>query len=91
VIKNPALLRALHEQIHACERRCGSSWNLEAAHIIPRRMGGGSRMDTEDNVLILCRECHRSWGHGRTEKRREEMRSLLQHRPAWLRELLQSL
>jgi 5-methylcytosine-specific restriction endonuclease McrA len=29
------------------------------AHVIPRRMGGGSRDDTMENTHVLCAKCHR--------------------------------
>jgi heterodisulfide reductase subunit B len=36
-------------------RVCGTSFQLEAAHIVPRSLGG--RM-SEDAIVPLCRLCH---------------------------------
>ena len=46
-----------------CER-CGSTRDLECAHILPR-VNRALRHDPE-NALALCRECHR-WAHAHPE------------------------
>lgn len=40
----------------ACEI-CGADNNIETHHIIPRRYDGS---DCEDNLVDLCRQCHRA-------------------------------
>ncbi len=41
----------------AC-RVCSEKSSLEAAHVIPRSLGGDQ---SEDATIPLCRECHRAY------------------------------
>lgn len=46
-------------------RNCGSSQQLEAAHVVARSLGGGQSADA---VIPLCHSCHRlQHDHGRLE------------------------
>ena len=36
-------------------RACSRTWALTLHHLKPRRDGGE---DTEENMVVLCRECH---------------------------------
>lgn len=49
--------RAKVDQEGVC-RVCGSPHNLEAAHVVPRSLGGGQG---EDATIPLCRTCHRNY------------------------------
>jgi 5-methylcytosine-specific restriction endonuclease McrA len=37
--------------------RCGCI-GTEIAHVNPKRMGGSRKLDTEENLLLLCKRCH---------------------------------
>ena len=39
---------------------CSNEGN-DIAHINPNRMGGSKLLDSEDNLLYLCRNCHRDF------------------------------
>lgn len=39
-------------------RVCGHAQNLEAAHVVPRSLGGGQGADA---TVPLCRTCHRNY------------------------------
>ena len=45
-------------------RWCAYRDNLEAAHIIPRSLGGGQ---SPDSIVPLCRDCHRAYDAGRLD------------------------
>ena len=45
-------------------RNCGSPYDLESAHLIPRSLGG--KMN-EDSVIPLCAFCHRQQHAGHLE------------------------
>jgi len=34
--------------------------DMHLCHVIPRRMGGGSRDDTMENTVTKCAACHRT-------------------------------
>ena len=57
---------------------CGNSHNLDKHHIAPRRIGGSKNptIHSEDNLVWLCRECHRNIHEGRwyLEHSAEELR-----------------
>ena len=38
--------------------RCETIENLDLHHIKPARFGG---KNTEDNLMLLCKSCHRKW------------------------------
>lgn len=44
-------------EAEGCCRRCGCGGKLEAAHSIPRSLGGGQG---PDSIVPLCRGCHRA-------------------------------
>lgn len=48
---------------HGCCEACGSTWQLEAAHIIPRRFR--ATRWRRDNGLCLCHTCHQYFEAGR--------------------------
>lgn len=50
---------------HAC-RACGDRHGLEAHHVVMRSLGG---RDEVENLIALCRECHRAV-HGHVLKLR---------------------
>lgn len=52
-VKNPKLLKELKEEMGCCEY-CGSPFNLEAAHIIAKGMGGAKGPDIRENIAVLC-------------------------------------
>ncbi len=58
---NPTHEKVLAEQ--RC-RNCGSPYNLEAAHTIPRSLGGKLG---PDSVIPLCAFCHRAQHEHRVE------------------------
>jgi hypothetical protein len=45
-------------------RICGSRMRLQAAHIVPRSLGGGQ---SEDSICPLCPECHRDYDNLRLD------------------------
>ena len=47
-----------------CCRVCGIGGRLEAAHIIPRSLGGEQR---EESIVPLCPACHRAYDGGRLD------------------------
>jgi len=51
---------------------CGASRHLEVHHVVPRRMGGSKdpAVDAEENLLLLCRNCHGSIHEGGWEMER---------------------
>lgn len=51
-IRDPKRLRQIEKKW--CEL-CGTTWRLERHHIRPRSLGGD---DTEENIIVLCIECH---------------------------------
>ena len=53
--------------------RCGSTQDIECAHIYPKGKFRGLRWDPM-NALPLCRECHR-WGHANGEAWRDWLRA----------------
>jgi hypothetical protein len=56
------------KESEGCCRACGSTHNLEAAHIVPRSQvhasGGG---EDPRNIIILCTRCHVAQHAGRLE------------------------
>lgn len=54
-IKNKKLLYVIKRVLGHCEV-CGNTFALEAHHIKSKGAGGN---DTADNLIVLCRECHR--------------------------------
>jgi 5-methylcytosine-specific restriction endonuclease McrA len=57
--------RAKCDEAGQC-RVCGAE-NPEAAHIIPRSQVGPPRGEHPDNIVPLCRECHRNYDQGRLD------------------------
>ena len=55
--------RAKVEREGEC-RQCGSRSELQAAHIVPRSLGGGQ---LEDSIVPLCGSCHRAYDAGRLD------------------------
>lgn len=47
--------KTIHERDKWCIL-CGKNHYLEIAHFIPRSRGG---MGIEENLVLLCRDCHR--------------------------------
>lgn len=45
-------------------RRCRRTENLQAAHVIPRSLGGGMNADS---VIVLCLDCHQAQHLGKFE------------------------
>lgn len=45
--------------IRTCIEQTGRDDDMHLAHLIPRRMGGGSRDDTMENTVTKCAACHR--------------------------------
>lgn len=45
-----------------CEE-CGRNEFLEIAHIEPKGVGGSRKLDTEDNLRLLCQKCHAELYH----------------------------
>jgi 5-methylcytosine-specific restriction endonuclease McrA len=45
-------------------RICGAAWKIEAAHIIPRSLGGGQ---SEDAIVPLCPDHHREYDSHRLD------------------------
>ena len=45
-------------------RWCGYRGGLDAAHIVPRSLGGGQ---SADSIVPLCRDCHRAYDAGRLD------------------------
>lgn len=43
---------------------CGSLPPNDPHHIYAKGMGGGSRLDTTENVVPLCRDCHQKHHNG---------------------------
>lgn len=72
-INDEALSRA--RQQLACEV-CYQRAKLDAAHVIPRGMGGRNRLDSRLVVLGCCRACHRL-DHAGDADTKEKMRSRL--------------
>jgi hypothetical protein len=60
----PDVYDIVREKFAYCQV-CGSTDLLEAHHLVPRSQGGP---DTEENLVLLCRSCHR--------KRHEELLKL---------------
>lgn len=52
----------------ACCIYCGSPYNIEIAHYVPRSKGG---LGKETNLACLCRECHRILDNGDPEKAKQ--------------------
>ena len=73
-------LAALNASGFVCEA-CGSGYPLEVHHRKPIRQGGAAW--TLENLMVLCRPCHRHW-HA------EHERELRPDGPAW-DELLRDL
>ncbi|MBC8282053.1 MAG: HNH endonuclease [Chloroflexi bacterium] len=48
---------------------CGVVRNLDRHHVIPKRMGGRKdpAIHDEDNLMTLCRNCHRNLHEGQWE------------------------
>ena len=91
-IKNPALFKIMHRKIHQCEL-CESPRFLEVAHIKGRKMGGGYRKDTPDNLIMLCRACHRKYDSASREAREGlaiSFRLVMQNRPDWLNQSMEA-
>ena len=89
IVKNPTLLKQMHEMIHSCEWPAGCKlrgFPLELAHIRAKGMGGGFRMDTPENLVMLCREHHRMFDQsiGQGASARAEMLEAARSRPEWL-------
>jgi 5-methylcytosine-specific restriction endonuclease McrA len=64
-------------------RICGDD-NPEAAHIIPRSQVAPPHGEHEDNIVPLCRDCHRSYDTGRLDilpvlTRREQAKAVELH------------
>ncbi len=72
-INDPKLLRELKEELGCCEY-CGSPFNLEAAHIVAKGMGGAKGPDIRENIAVLCGParfgagCHGAEHRGRISK-----------------------
>ena len=62
--------RAVYDRDGRCCVWCGSPYGLPEAHFIPRAKSG---LGIEQNVLTLCRRCHRRYDFGSSAER-EEMR-----------------
>jgi 5-methylcytosine-specific restriction endonuclease McrA len=60
-LKNPALLRAMREEIPYCER-CGKPGYGGMHHIVHRSQRGD---DVRTNLVRLCYECHTGVHDGR--------------------------
>jgi predicted restriction endonuclease len=91
-IKNPALFKIMHSEIHQCEL-CGSAEFLEVAHIKGRKMGGGFRKDTPENLIMLCRACHQKYDSATRLERMGLAISFLivmQNRPEWLNQTMEA-
>lgn len=56
--RNPFLTKDLNGNIAYADHCyfCDNIENLEKHHIIPKSKGG---LDTNDNLILLCRKCHR--------------------------------
>jgi hypothetical protein len=46
---------------------CGRVRPLDLAHTRARGMGGGWRIDTEENSSLKCRECHQKAGYEKSK------------------------
>jgi hypothetical protein len=59
------------QPMQSCEL-CKKTQHLDRHHVVPRRMGGSKdpAVDTEDNLLLLCRNCHGSIHEGGWELER---------------------
>ena len=59
-VKDPEFMAELNRVVARCEfpGGCRMRVRLDVHHIKGRGLGGGSRKDTEDNLIVLCREHH---------------------------------
>lgn len=97
-VKDPEFMTELKKIIGRCEHPggCAYSMRLDCHHIKGRGLGGGSRKDTEDNLIILCR-AHHNTAHSlgvpyrptlvdamkyRTESEKRKIRGFLRKRSA---------
>lgn len=53
--------QTLKHDEHACQY-CGTTRNLHVHYLTARRLGGA---DSQDNLISLCRKCHKSIEHGK--------------------------
>lgn len=59
--KNPEFRKYIFDKRGNQCQRCGSKVNLEIHHIKPIFLGGG---EEEDNLELLCNDCHKIIHHG---------------------------
>lgn len=52
-VRDPKLIKKMKEETDYCEI-CGSPFNLEAAHIEAKGMGGAHGPDIPENIVIAC-------------------------------------
>lgn len=55
---DPAAIERVRQRAGGRCEWCGRSAAIEVHHIIPRGMGGARRLDTDWNMVGLCRLCH---------------------------------
>jgi hypothetical protein len=72
ILKDIDLLIRLHEEATGCEV-CNAGGKLEVHHIWAKGIGGGSRLDIEENLIVLCAKrdnsCHDLAQAGKITKR----------------------
>lgn len=56
-VKDPRLLRDYKRRHAVCEA-CAVRRSEDVHHLVSRQKSGG---DVEENLLALCRRCHRAW------------------------------
>lgn len=67
---------------------CGSPYNIEIAHYVPRSRGG---IGQRTNLACLCRSCHATLDNGADNKKADEIREvfkdwLMRNYPNWTEE-----
>lgn len=71
--RDPKLIKQMKQEIDCCEI-CGSPFNLEAAHIEAKGMGGANGPDMRENIVIACGPasmgagCHGAQHRGKISK-----------------------
>lgn len=62
-----ARLKVLEQDEGRC-RVCRSTWQVQAAHVIPRSLAPGlDRNMGADNIVALCQDCHAEYDQHRLD------------------------